>query len=53
MKLNPHPAGQLAHNVPTLDSEPVPGVQHKYAETCFVLHSAGRTCHAYCRFCFR
>jgi KamA family protein len=53
MKLNPHPAGQLTHNVPTLDGEPVPGLQHKYAETCLVFPSAGQTCHAYCTFCFR
>lgn len=52
-KLNPHPAGQLTANVPILDSEPVPGVQHKYRETVLVFPSAGQTCHAYCTFCFR
>src|SRR2546421_4622312 len=30
MRLNPHPAGQLALNVPDLGDEPLPGVQHKY-----------------------
>jgi hypothetical protein len=30
MRLNPHPAGQLALNIPDLGDEPLPGVQHKY-----------------------
>jgi len=30
LKLNPHPAGQLEHNVPRLDGTPLPGLQHKY-----------------------
>jgi hypothetical protein len=30
MRLNPHPAGQLALNIPELGDEPLPGVQHKY-----------------------
>lgn len=51
--LNPHPSGQLSHNVPVLDGEPVPGIQHKYAETCLVFPSPGQTCHAFCTFCFR
>ena len=33
MSLNPHPAGQLSHNVPTLDGRPLQGLQHKYRET--------------------
>jgi hypothetical protein len=33
-ELNPHPEGQLQHNVPRLDDRPVLGVQHKYRETC-------------------
>ena len=53
LQLNPHPEGQLAQNVPTLDGHPVAGVQHKYAETCLVFPAAGQTCHAYCTFCFR
>jgi KamA family protein len=53
LQLNPHPAGQLTHNVPTLNDEPVPGVQHKYRETCLVFPTAGQTCHAFCTFCFR
>ena len=53
-ELNPHPAGQMTANVPTLeDHEPVQGVQHKYNETCLVFPSSGQTCHAYCTFCFR
>lgn len=54
LDLNPHPAGQLTANVPSLDDdELVPGVQHKYKETCLVFPSSGQTCHAYCTFCFR
>ena len=52
-ELNPHPAGQLQHNVPSLSGQTVPGVQHKYRETCLVFPSPGQTCHAYCSFCFR
>ena len=52
-ELNPHPEGQLTHNVPTLGDGPVAGVQHKYAQTCLVFPSAGQTCHAFCTFCFR
>ena len=53
LAMNPHPAGQKSANVPTLDDEPVPGVQRKYRETCLVFPSQGQTCHAYCTFCFR
>lgn len=53
LKLNPHPAGQMSANVPSMDDDIVPGVQHKYRETCLVFPSAGQTCHAYCTFCFR
>ncbi len=52
-RLNPHPAGQLTHNVPTLDGRPLPGLQHKYAQTVLLFPSQGQTCHAYCTFCFR
>ncbi|MBN1908149.1 MAG: hypothetical protein JW818_00285, partial [Pirellulales bacterium] len=52
-ELNPHPEGQLQHNVPLLDGRPVRGVQHKYHQTCLVFPAAGQTCHAYCSFCFR
>jgi len=52
-RMNPHPAGQLTHNVPTLDGEPVEGVQHKYRETVLFFPAAGQSCHAYCTFCFR
>jgi len=49
-----HEAQRLVkHNVPDLDGEPVPGVQHKYAETCLVFPSVGQTCHAFCTYCFR
>ncbi len=53
LELNPHPAGQMTINIPFLDDEPVPGVQHKYRETCLIFPSSGQTCHAYCTFCFR
>ena len=53
MELNPHPAGQLSMNVPSLDGVPLPGVQRKYRETCLVFPSRGQTCHAFCTFCFR
>lgn len=52
--LNPHPAGQLQHNVPKLKSgKSLPGLQHKYRDTVLVFPNAGQTCHAYCTFCFR
>jgi len=53
MRLNPHPAGQLEHNVPNIDGEPLHGVQHKYRETVLFFPSQGQTCHAYCTYCFR
>ena len=53
MRLNPHPAGQLALNIPELGDEPLPGVQHKYPETVLVFPKQGQTCHAYCTYCFR
>lgn len=53
MELNPHPAGQLALNIPTLDGEKLEGIQHKYEETVLFFPSQGQTCHAYCTFCFR
>lgn len=51
--LNPHPAGQLEHNVPILDGDIVQGVQHKYGETALFFPREGQTCHAYCTWCFR
>ncbi len=53
MRLNPHPAGQVELNVPRLDGEPLPGLQHKYRETVLFFPSHGQTCHAYCTYCFR
>ncbi|GAA1024280.1 KamA family radical SAM protein [Acrocarpospora pleiomorpha] len=52
-RLNPHPAGQLALNVPKVGTEPVPGMQHKYPETVLFFPKQGQTCHAYCTYCFR
>src|SRR5574338_672475 len=53
-QLNPHPAGQLEHNIPQLkDGTKLYGMQHKYKETVLFFPSQGQTCHAYCTFCFR
>ena len=53
MSLNPHPAGQLTHNVPLVDGRRLPGLQHKYRETLLFFPAPGQTCHAYCTYCFR
>ena len=53
LELNPHPAGQMEHNVPFLQDEPLGGMQHKYQQTVLFFPSQGQTCHAYCSFCFR
>jgi KamA family protein len=53
MELNPHPAGQVSHNLPTLEGETLDGMQHKYRETVLFFPRQGQTCHAYCSFCFR
>ncbi|WP_436892063.1 KamA family radical SAM protein [Nocardiopsis dassonvillei] len=52
-RLNPHPAGQMDLNVPKVDEEPIPGLQHKYKETVLFFPKQGQTCHAYCTYCFR
>ena len=51
--LNPHPAGQLTHNVPTLNGRQLHGLQHKYERTVLFFPAQGQTCHAYCTYCFR
>jgi len=53
LELNPHPAGQMEHNVPVFEHEKLQGIQHKYRETVLFFPSHGQTCHAYCSFCFR
>ena len=53
LRMNPHPAGQMTHNVPMLDGRPLSGLQHKYRQTVLFFPSSGQTCHAYCTFCFR
>ena len=54
LELNPHPAGQMEHNVPKLkNGTKLYGMQHKYRETVLFFPSQGQTCHAYCSFCFR
>lgn len=52
-RLNPHPAGQRELNVPRLDGELLPGMQHKYRQTVLFFPGQGQTCHAYCTYCFR
>ncbi len=53
LKLNPHPAGQVEHNIPYFNGKKLTGMQHKYKETVLFFPSQGQTCHAYCSFCFR
>lgn len=53
LTLNPHPAGQLDHNIPEMDGTRLTGLQHKYDETMLFFPTQGQTCHAYCTFCFR
>ncbi len=53
VELNPHPAGQLEKNIPTLEGEKLEGMQHKYKETILFFPSQGQGCYAYCSFCFR
>ena len=53
LHLNPHPAGQMELNVPSLDGYAQEGMQHKYRETVLFFPSEGQTCHAYCTYCFR
>lgn len=52
-QLNPHPAGQLEHNVPVWNGRRMTGMQHKYRETVLFFPGHGQTCHAFCTFCFR
>ena len=51
-RLNPHPA-QQSTNVPKLNGEELPGVQHKYRDIALFFPTQGQTCHANCTFCFR
>ncbi|MCB0656463.1 MAG: hypothetical protein KDC57_10030 [Saprospiraceae bacterium] len=51
--LNPHPAGQMEHNVPLFQNTRLQGIQHKYRETVLFFPKQSQTCHAYCTFCFR
>lgn len=53
LQLNPHPDGQMSHNVPEIDGIKLTGIQHKYRETLLFFPSHGQTCHSYCTFCFR
>src|SRR5215831_13899301 len=51
--LNPHPAGQMEHNIPRMNGHELRGMQHKYKETVLFFPGRGQTCHSYCAFCFR
>ena len=53
LSFNPNPAGQMVHNIPYVNGEPLQGVQHKYQQTVLYFPSHGQTCHAHCTFCFR
>ncbi|OGS01521.1 MAG: lysine 2,3-aminomutase [Elusimicrobia bacterium RIFCSPLOWO2_12_FULL_59_9] len=53
LSLNPHPDGQMRHNLPVHRGQKIRGMQHKYHETILFFPSQGQTCHAYCTFCFR
>ena len=53
LELNPHPSGQLTHNVPALRGRRLRGLQHKYRQTVLFFPMPGQTCHAYCTYCFR
>jgi KamA family protein len=53
LDLNPHPAGQVTHNVPSFHGRRLWGLQHKYRETVLFFPFQGQTCHAYCTYCFR
>lgn len=53
LEMNPHPAGQLQMNVPSIEDEPLDGIQHKYDQTVLFFPSQGQICHSYCTFCFR
>jgi len=52
MQLNPHPSNQI-ENVPKIEGNNIPGIQHKYKETVLFFPSQGQTCFTYCTFCFR
>ncbi|KAI9700671.1 MAG: hypothetical protein M1836_002040 [Candelina mexicana] len=52
-KLNPHPSHQKQENVPKVENEDMPGIQHKYRETVLFFPSEGQYCHAFCTYCFR
>lgn len=53
LELNPHPAGQMEHNVPEIDGVKLTGIQHKYDQTMLFFPQHGQTCHSHCTFCFR
>src|SRR5215813_10084053 len=52
-ELNPHPAGQMEHNIPVINGHELRGMQHKYRETVLFFPARGRTGHSYYPLCFR
>lgn len=52
-RLNPQPDGQKEYNVPRHRGVPIPGMQHKYADTVLYFPGQGQSCHAFCTYCFR
>ncbi|XP_013405809.1 uncharacterized protein LOC106170480 isoform X2 [Lingula anatina] len=52
-ELNPHPANQKTLNVPRVNGQELPGMQHKYRETVLFFPSEGQFCQAFCTYCFR
>lgn len=43
-KMNPHPANQKTENVPRLNGQEMPGMQHKYRETVLFFPSEVSDC---------
>ena len=52
LELNPHPAGQLDHNVPQINGEKILGCSIN-TERQFCFSRAGANLSCYCTFCFR
>jgi len=52
-QMNPQPDGQKQYNVPCHQGRPIPGMQHKYADTVLYFPAQGQSCHAFCTYCFR
>jgi hypothetical protein len=42
LRMNPHPAGQMTHNVPRVNDAPLRGLQHKYGQTVLFFPARAR-----------